>query len=477
MSGERRTPTARIWSSCVILLSLLGLIAPAVPSPAAEPVPAAAQEGPPTSAIPVPPDFMRNKPRIPEFTLKDKREGWYFTGIPLIGVDPDSGVNYGASIQWYDDGPKDSPLFYYAPYRKKVAVNVLRTTEGTQEYTLEYDQPYIADSPWRVRAFGGYLGNKFENYFGIGERTLGPLHFPGNPGTTYGHASNYFDALKENPGGKTWARFNSYDKRQVLVMADLERDYLGGLLRPLVGLQVSHVEARDYTGVDVNGAVNQETLLHEDYRNGRIRGVDGGWLNLLRLGLTYDSRDYEPDPASGILGQILFEGTTRWLGANSDYGHVTIGWQGYHRLFPELARVVLAANAAYSVHFGDVPFYAFPSMSVPTDGQKEGLGGWQTLRGYHSNRFVGNVQMQGNLELRWTLADFTIWNQNFRPMLVPFVDVGRVFDKVGRFSVNDWKIAGGLSVRLAWNLATIISFDYSFGGEGNLFYMELGHPF
>jgi len=62
-------------------------------------------------------------------------------------------------------------------------------------------------------------------------------------------------------------------------------------------------------------------------------------------------------------------------------------------------------------------------------------------------------------------------------MLVPFVDAGRVFDKVGRFSVNDWKITGGLSVRLAWNLATIISFDYGFGSEGTLFYMELGHPF
>jgi len=461
----------------VILLGLLWLMGPATLSAAAESVPAATQEGPPTPAVPAPPDFMRNKPRIPEFSLKDKKEGWYFTGIPLIGVDPDSGFNYGASIQWYDDGSKDSPFFYYAPYRKRVAVTVLRTTEGTQEYSIEYDQPYIADSPWRVRAFGGYLGNKFEDYFGIGERTLGRLSFPGNPGATYRRASDYFDALKENPGGKTWARFNFYDKRQVLFKADLERDYLGGLLRPLLGLQISHLEAVDYTGVGVNGAINQETLLHEDYRNGTIRGFDGGWLNFLRLGLTYDSRDYEPDPTSGVLGQILLEGTARWLGASSDYGHATFGWQGYHPLLPKLARLVLAANFAYSAHFGNVPFYAFPSMSVPTDERKDGLGGWQSLRGYHFDRFVGKVQMQGNLELRWTLADFTIWNQNFRPMLVPFVDAGRVFDKVGRFSVKDWKITGGLSVRLAWNLATIISFDYGFGSEGNLFYMELGHPF
>lgn len=200
----------------LILLGLLGLSGLAAPSPAAEPVPAAVLEKPPASSVPAPPDFMRSKPRIPDFTLKDKKEGWYVTGIPLIGSDPDSGFNYGASIQRYDDGSKHSPFFY--------------------------------------------LGNKFENYFGVGERTLGPLHFPGTPGTSYGNASDYSDALREDRGGKTWRRYNFYDKRQLLLSADLERDYLGGLLRPLVGLQVSHLEARDYSGVEVKGAVQRERL-------------------------------------------------------------------------------------------------------------------------------------------------------------------------------------------------------------------------
>jgi len=461
----------------VIGLALLFLIHPTPSSLAAGATPLAERTSLPVSATPAPPDFMRNKPRIPDLTLKDKKEGWYFTGIPLIGVDPDTGVNYGASIQWFENGPKDSPFFSYAPYRKRAEVIILRTTEDTQEYTIEYDQPYIADSPWRVRAFGGYLGNEVQGYYGVGERTLGRLNFPGRPGTTYRRANDYFDALKENPDGKTWARFNAYDKRQVLFRADLERDYLGGLLRPLAGLQISHVEAVDYSGDEVKGAVNQETLLRQDHREGRIRGFGGGWLNLLRLGLTYDSRDYEPNPTSGILGQLLFEGTARWAGASSDYGHLTAGWQGYQRLFPELTKLVLAANAAYSIHFGEVPFYAYPSMSVPTGTQKEGLGGWSTLRGYHANRFIGKVKIQGNLELRWSLPDFTVWNQHFQPMLAPFVDTGRVFDKVGRFSASDWKTSGGVSVRLAWNLATIISFDYGFGTEGNLAYLWLGQPF
>jgi hypothetical protein len=44
-------------------------------------------------------------------------------------------------------------------------------------------------------------------------------------------------------------------------------------------------------------------------------------------------------------------------------------------------------------------------------------------------------------------------------------------------SLKDWKITAGLSFRLVWNLASVISFDYGIGGEGNLSYMELGHPF
>jgi maltoporin len=42
---------------------------------------------------------------------------------------------------------------------------------------------------------------------------------------------------------------------------------------------------------------------------------------------------------------------------------------------------------------------------------------------------------------------------------------------------EDWKLDGGIGFRLAWNLSTIVSFDYGRSGEGTLFYMELGHQF
>src|SRR4051812_35300888 len=34
-----------------------------------------------------PPDFLYNKPRLPDALLKDKREGRYTTGFPAIGWD------------------------------------------------------------------------------------------------------------------------------------------------------------------------------------------------------------------------------------------------------------------------------------------------------------------------------------------------------------------------------------------------------
>ena len=46
-----------------------------------------------------------------------------------------------------------------------------------------------------------------------------------------------------------------------------------------------------------------------------------------------------------------------------------------------------------------------------------------------------------------------------------------------QFSLKDWQITGGPAFRLAWNLATIISFDLGFSREGTGFYMEIGHSF
>lgn len=164
------------------------------------------------------------------------------------------------------------------------------------------------------------------------------------------------------------------------------------------------------------------------------------------------------------------------LGSSFDYQQLTLSGRGFHNLLRDPGRLVLAGRLTYVMQFGDVPFYSAPTIPF-TDGDADGLGGHATLTGFVSDRFVGDAAMLANGELRWSFAETTLWKQHLRFMLVPFIDTGRVFNSVGDTTLKDWKFDGGLGLRLAWNLSTIVSFDYARSGEGNLFYMELGHKF
>src|SRR5580765_1494366 len=112
-----------------------------------------------------PPDFMANKTPQPEMLLKDKREGRYLTGFPAVGWGAETKFTYGGSVQWFDNGPADSPYFRYTPYRQRLAIAATGSTGGSSQAVIGYDLPYVNDSPWRIRAAGTFEQNKFENYF------------------------------------------------------------------------------------------------------------------------------------------------------------------------------------------------------------------------------------------------------------------------------------------------------------------------
>ena len=191
------------------------------------------------------------------------------TGFPAIGVDPETGFNYGAALQWFDNGSSDSPFFRYTPYRRRIAVAAAGSTGGSSRALIGYDQPYVGDTPWRIRGAGYFDRNKFQNYFGLGESTLGPLTYPGSP-SEFDDYDEYQDALEQNVLGQTWARYNDYDKLRVGGMFTVERDYLGGRLRPQLGFQFTRVDVDDYTGTEVDDANDAPP---QDTR--RERGDDG----------------------------------------------------------------------------------------------------------------------------------------------------------------------------------------------------------
>ena len=451
------------------------------PSGADVPTDVRTEDGSPAVSKEPEPDFIAAKTYLPEWLLKNKREGRYVTGVPAIGFDTEAGFNGGVLLEIFDNGSREDPFFRVTPYRQNISIIATISTEGDQAYLFRLDQPYLLDSPYRLRFAGGYMRTDIANYFGVGNEAMDPLSFPGLPGVTFSRFDPYQDALDQEAGGFTYAKYNKYRLRQGIVFAALERDLLGGIVRPLIGLQASHVSIGDFTGslVDAAGnveAIQQPTKLSEDCAAGRIRGCTGGWDNFVKLGLTLDTRDFEPDPNSGLIAQLTAELATHAVGSSFTYQRLTSSVAGFVTPYPDIARLVLAGRVLYSMQFGEVPFFSLDTYAFNSR-DRFGLGGLETLRGFRRDRFIGEAGALLNVEARWSITEWEIWRQHLRPSLVPFLDTGRVFDDVGATTFRGWRVGYGAGLRLAWNLATVIRFDFGLSGEDQLFYLDIGHQF
>ena len=77
----------------------------------------------------------------------------------------------------------------------------------------------------------------------------------------------------------------------------VERDTLGGILRPMAGIQVAYYYCY-YTG-DTHAmyllTIDRCTRAFSLRRAGRIKGFNGGWDNSIRLGLTRTTRRLAPN--------------------------------------------------------------------------------------------------------------------------------------------------------------------------------------
>jgi hypothetical protein len=436
-------------------------------------LPAVAAAAPPPVLPPLP--FFAARDPLPEELLDDKLEGRYFTGFPAIGYDAATKFNYGVALQLYDDGPADSPFFRYTPYRRKLDILAVTSTGGFSQVTADYDRPYVADTPWRLSLHAEIINDKLHKYFGVGEAGRGPLTYPGSD-LAYGTYDDYRKALEQVVDGQTWSRYDVYQRASYGGYVNLEYNLLGGRLRPLLGLEVRHVRVEDYTGQYEDNGVQNETRLRQDFLAGAIRGFDGGWDNGVRFGLTWDTRDFEPDPRTGTMLQLTGRYVPTVFGSDFAYLQTAASARVYRTVIGGVRPLVVAGRFLYSAQFGSVPVYALSNVPM-TDGDRAGLGGWETLRGYPDNRYIGKAAMLANGELRWMFGETTVWQQHLAFTAAPFVDVGRSFDSVADTTLQGWKLSAGAGFRLAWNLSTVLSFDLGASGEGTFFSMEIGSQF
>jgi Omp85 superfamily domain len=431
--------------------------------------------------VPPAPEGLGQKARLRDDDLARKKDGGYFTGLPLANYDHDTGFGFGARLYYFDDGDRDDPFFAYTPYLQRVFAQGFATTSGVQYHWLDYDSPTFLHSLFRVRASFEFQQNTSQNYFGIGERSMAPLAFPGASGS-FAHASEYEQRLRAVQGdGTTYALYDKYFARRPQLALALERSLLGGVVRALVGVSFANVTIGQYTGevTDAEGGVRAPeapTRLATDCAAHRIVGCDGGWDNVLRLGISVDTRDFEPDPNQGVYAELSTEYGLRALGSEYAYARVMGSVRAFYSPIPELADLVLAGRVLYEVQTRGTPFTSMSNLPFIDDNHL-GLGGFRTLRGYRDSRFVGPVIALTNYEVRWTFLRFRALKQSFGLIAVPFLDIGRVFDNVSSTNFTEWKRTQGGGVRIAWNEATIIMVDYGFSDEDAGLYVNFNHIF
>jgi outer membrane protein assembly factor BamA len=413
---------------------------------------------------PLPPAWAANRTRMPD--APSKVEGGFPDALPLVGYDSNVGLGVGLGAHYTLTGSHTDPLFAYTPYRHRLYAQGYVTTGGYQQHILSYDGFYVADTPNRIRAVLTYERNTNANYFGNGTATLADLSYHGTSYSTYDAAVNaagpkYFHYRYQRPQGQV----------------TLERSFWGGLVRALYGLNTQYVAIRRY---DAPSATGPTTKLGADCVAGLATGCGGGWNNTLRAGLAFDTRDFDPDPNSGVFIDSTGQWSAKGFGSSADYLRSTTAARAYLSPFPRLADVVVAGRLLYSIQSATVPFFAMDTLAMAggTDDATDqtGLGGERTLRGYRQDRFIGRVAIAANVEVRWTFVKFPLLKQHFSLQIAPFVDTGRVFDRV-ELSLYDWKTAAGAGLRIGWNQSTIIMFDFGASREDTEFFVDFGMPF
>ncbi|HDR88825.1 MAG TPA: hypothetical protein ENN63_04250 [Bacteroidetes bacterium] len=341
------------------------------------------------------------------------KTGWNFGALPTIAFDSDLGFQYGGLINLYHYGDGSR----YPKYNHSLYLEISRFTRGSGINRLFYDSDQLLKGI-RTTFDLSYVTDPKMDFFGFnGYETVY------NPAFTDVEHPEYVSRV-----------FYAFDRKMFRVKADLQGRLSGNSLRWVTGLASYHFQT---------GVVDKEKYelpdaetLYEKYINWGIIGddeKDGGWVNYLKAGLSYDTRDNEPNPMKGIWTEAVIQTAPGFLG-NGDFGHTKIAIT--HRQYFTLIKkdLSLAYRIAWQQTLGDgrVPFYAQPLVitSFLKGTTSQGLGGSKTIRGILRHRVVGDGFVYGNVELRWKFVRFRFINQNFYLALNPFWDFGIITDPV-----------------------------------------------
>lgn len=352
---------------------------------------------------------------------KKVKTGWRFGGaLPAISFDSDLGFQYGAlfEIHNYGDGSK-SPEYIDRTYAE-----VSRYTKGSGIYRFMFESFHIIPGVHFTSDLS-YLPDQANHFYGFN-------------GYESVFNSQWMD--EEDPAYRT-RMFYRFERNQFRFKSDFDGLLSGEHLKWSAGFAFQNfdigsvdVERLNKGNDDKLPLVSEQPGLFERYQMLGIIPQDeasGGWVNTLKAGIAWDSRDNRSNPMKGLWTEAGIEVAPGFMGNDWSFAKFYATHRQYFTIIPEDLAFVYRLGYQTTIS-GHSPFFYQSQLitSLLTGATSEGLGGASSLRGVMRNRVIGDGFFLGNFELRWKPIRFVLMNQNIYIGLNAFYDMGLITDLI-----------------------------------------------
>jgi len=353
---------------------------------------------------------------------KKERIGWKLGGVlPAISVDSDLGFQYGALFSFYNYGNPS----VYPEYLDYIYTEASHFTKGSGIFRLMYESNHLIKGT-HLSIDLSYLPDQASHFYGFN-----------------GYESVFNKSWMDDEDSLNYKSrmFYRYLRNQFRIKTDIQGKLIGEHLKWSAGFAFNNFKVSE-VDIDKLNKGKSEKLpsnaeqpglfkIYQDLMLISPNEANGGWVNTLKGGVVWDSRDNKPNPMKGFWTEVGIETAPSFMGNDWGFTKFYLTHRQYFTLIKDDLSFVYRLGYQSTI-FGKAPFFYQSQVitSYLTGAYNEGLGGSQTLRGVLRNRVLGDGCVYGNFELRWKPLYFTLFNQDIYIGLDAFYDVGRVTKKI-----------------------------------------------
>ncbi len=350
------------------------------------------------------------------------KTGYNFGPLPAVAFDADKGFQLGALLNIYDFGDGST----YPNTRQQWYFEASFFTKGSQLFVVSYDNRFSIPGV-RLSSTFTLTNDKAMDFYGFN----GYMSY-------YDHEKVALGKDKENHDNYIYTPKYRVNRLALLFKTDFTGNIWKNKLFWEAGYHLSYIKQgyKDQQALNLD-KINKnkeeykmfptdEPTIFDLYRQWGIISEEeawGGFNSTIRLGMLYDTRDKEGSPSRGIWAEAHAMLAPKWLGTTNPYYRYSATFRHY---LPIVKNDILtfAYRLNYEGTIGkSAPYYVLPFITVMgASYDRDGMGGYRTIRGLMRNRVQGLDIASYNVELRWRFVNFALWNQNIAFGLSTFSD-------------------------------------------------------